>query len=139
VINELNSTMTTYRFEPDKGVLEPIQILPTTPPSYTGNNSGAEVAVAPSGRFVYGSNRGHDSIVIFAVGQNTGELTPIAWEPTQGRTPRFFGLDPTGSYLYAANQNSDTVVIFQVNQATGRLSATKEVVKVASPSTIVFR
>ncbi len=139
VINELNSTMTTYRFEPEKGTLEPIQILPTLPPTYTGNNSGAEVVVAPSGRFVYGSNRGHDSIVIFAVGENTGELTPIAWEPTQGRTPRFFGLDPSGSHLYAANQNSDTIVILQVNEATGRLTPTKEVVKVASPTTIVFR
>jgi 6-phosphogluconolactonase len=139
VINELNSTMTTYRFEPDKGVLEPIQIVPTTPPTYTGNNTCAEVFVAPSGRFVYGSNRGHDSIVIFTVGQNTGELTPIAWEPTQGRTPRYFGLDPTGAYLYAANQNSDTVVIFSVNQTTGRLRATGEVIKVGSPSTIVFR
>jgi 6-phosphogluconolactonase (cycloisomerase 2 family) len=139
VINELDSTMTTYQFEPDKGVLKPIQVITTLPPSYTGNNSTAEVWVAPSGRFVYGSNRGHDSIVIFAIDQATGELTPVGWESTQGRTPRFFGLDPSGSYLYAANQNSDTVVIFRVDQATGRLSATKEVVKVVSPSTIVFR
>ena len=103
------------------------------------NYSTAEVEAHPSGKFLYGSNRGHDSIVIFTVGQNTGELTPIAWEPTQGRTPRYFGLDPTGAYLYAANQNSDTVVIFSVNQTTGRLRATGEVIKVGSPSTIVFR
>ena len=139
MINELNSTMTTYRFEPDKEELTPIQIVPTTPPAYIGNNTGAEVVVAPSGRFVYGSNRGHDSIVIFAIAETNGELSPVAWEPTQGRTPRFFGLDPTGSYLYAANQSSDTVVIFGVNQSSGRLRATGEVIKVASPTTIVFR
>lgn len=139
VINELDSTMTTYQFEPDKGVLKPIQVIATLPPSHTGNNTTAEVWVAPSGRFVYGSNRGHDSIVIFAIDQNTGALAPVDWESTQGRTPRFFGLDPSGSHLYAANQNSDTVVIFRVNQLTGRLSATNEIVKVVSPSTIVFR
>jgi 6-phosphogluconolactonase len=139
VINELDSTMTTYQFEPDKGVLTPVQVITTLPPTYTGNNTTAEVWVAPSGRFVYGSNRGHDSIVIFAIDQNTGVLAPVGWESTQGRTPRFFGLEPSGSHLYAANQNSDTVVIFRVDQVTGRLSATKEIVKVVSPSTIVFR
>jgi 6-phosphogluconolactonase len=139
VINELDSTITAYDFDPDKGALKPIQIVTTLPSSYTGNNSGAEIAVAPSGRFLYGSNRGHDSIALFAVEPSTGLLTSIGWEPTQGRTPRFFGLDPSGAYLYAANQNSDTVVIFRVNQATGKLTATGEVIKVASPSTIAFR
>src|SRR5204862_6230048 len=110
VINELDSTITTYHFDPGKGVLEPLQIRPTTPPTYTGNNSGAEIAVASSGRFVYGSNRGHDSIAIFSIDAQTGLLTAVWWEPTQGRTPRFFGLDPTGTHFYAANQNSDTVV-----------------------------
>jgi 6-phosphogluconolactonase (cycloisomerase 2 family) len=139
VINELDSTITAYHFDPDKGALKPLQILPTTPPSYTGNNSGAEIAVASSGRFVYGSNRGHDSIAIFAIDQDSGTLTPIGWEPTQGRTPRFFGLDPSGTHLYAANQGSDMVVIFRVNQTTGALTATNQIVKVATPTTIVFR
>lgn len=139
VINEIDSTLTTYRFDPPKGVLEPIQIVPTLPSSYTGNNSTAEVWVARSGRFVYGSNRGHDSIAIFAVDAGTGTLTPVGWESTQGKTPRFFALDPSDTELYAANQNSDTVVVFTVNQQTGRLTPTKEIIKVASPSTIVFR
>ena len=138
VINELDSTITTYNFDPEKGALKPLQILPTAPSSYTGNNTGAEIVVAPSGRFVYGSNRGHDSIAIFAVDQSSGLLTSIGWEPTQGRTPRFFTLHPSGDYLYAANQNSDTVVIFRVNQMTGKLTPTGEVVDVASPSTIAF-
>jgi 6-phosphogluconolactonase len=139
VINELDSTMTTYAFDPDKGGLKPLQILPTVPPTHTGNNTGAEVCVAPSGRFVYGSNRGHDSIAIFAIDAQTGTLRVVGWEPTQGRTPRYFGLDPSGTELYAANQNSDTVVIFRVDPATGKLAATGQVVKAGSPSTIVFR
>jgi 6-phosphogluconolactonase (cycloisomerase 2 family) len=139
VINELDSTITTYHFDPDKGVLEPLQIRPTTPPTYTGNNSGAEIAVASSGRFVYGSNRGHDSIAIFAIDQAGGTLTPVGWESTQGRTPRFFGLDPSGTHLYAANQGSDTVVIFRVNETTGALTATNQIVQVAAPTTIAWR
>lgn len=139
VINEIDSTITTYHFDPEKGALKPLQIVTTLPSSYTGDNSTAEIAVAPSGRFVYGSNRGHDSIAIFAIENATGGLTPIGWESTQGRTPRFFGLDPSGTQLYAANQNSDTVVIFRVNQTTGKLTSTNQIVKVASPCTIVFR
>jgi 6-phosphogluconolactonase len=139
VINEIDSTLTTYRFEPEKGVLEAAQVITTLPPSYTGNNSTAEVWVARSGRFVYGSNRGHDSIVVFAVDQKAGTLAPLGWHSTLGRTPRYFGFDPTGTELYAANQNSDTVVIFRVSENTGGLTPTGEVVKVKSPSTIVFK
>src|SRR5262245_59979417 len=139
VINELDSTITTYVFDRDKGALKPLQILPTVPPTYTGNNTDAEVWVSPSGRFVYGSNRGHDSIAIFAIDEQTGMLSVVGWEPTQGRTPRYFGLDPSGTHLYAANQNTDTVVVFRVNQTTGKLTATGETIKVGSPSTIAFR
>jgi 6-phosphogluconolactonase len=139
VINELDSTVTTYQFDPEQRSLKAIQVMTTLPPSYTGNNTGAEIVVAPSGRFLYGSNRGHDSIAIFAIDQTSGGLTPVGWEPTRGRTPRFIALDPSGESLYAANQNSDTVVIFRVNQTTGTLTSTDQVVKVGSPSTIVFR
>ncbi len=139
VINELDSTITAYHFDPDNGALKPFQIVTTLPSSYTGNNTGAEIAVAPSGRFLYGSNRGHDSIAIFAIDPSTGVLTSVGWEPTQGKTPRFFGLDRSGTHLYAANQISDTVVIFRVNQMTGKLTPTSEVIKVASPCTIAFR
>ena len=139
VINEIDSTMTTYQFEPERGVLKPVQVISTLPSSYTGNNSTAEVWVAPSGRFVYGSNRGHDSIVVFAIDQSAGTLTPIAWQSTEGKTPRYFGLDPSATNLYAANQNSDTVVRFQVNPTTGMLTPTHQVVTVKSPTTIIFR
>jgi YVTN family beta-propeller protein len=139
VINELDSTIATYRLDPDKGALTPLQVITTLPSSHTGNNSGAEIAVASSGRFLYGSNRGHDSIAIFDVDQSTGLLTSVGWESTEGKTPRFFGLDPSGTHLYAANQHSDTVVIFRVDQTTGKLTPTGETVKVASPTTIAFR
>ncbi len=139
VINELDSTIATYRFDPENGVLEPTQVITTLPPTHTGNNTGAEIVVAPSGRFVYGSNRGHDSIAIFAVDATKATLSPVGWESTQGQTPRFFALDPSGSELYAANQTSDTVVIFRVNRTTGKLTPAGQTITVATPSTIAFR
>jgi 6-phosphogluconolactonase len=139
VINELDSTIAAYRLDSGTGALTPLQVITTLPTSYTGNNSGAEIVVAPSGRFLYGSNRGHDSIAIFAIDQSTGLLASKGWEPTQGKTPRFFRLDPSGTHLYAANQSSDTVVIFRVDQTSGRLTSTGETIKVASPTTMAFR
>jgi 6-phosphogluconolactonase len=108
------------------------------PPDRPANSTTAHVVVHPNGRFVYGSNRGHDSIAIFAV-TDDGTLAPVGWEPTQGKTPRFFGIEPSGAWLYAANQNSDTIVTFRVDQGSGMLAATGHVVKTGSPSTIVFR
>ena len=139
VCNELDSTVTTYRFDPEGGVLEPLQVISTLPAGFTAKNTTAEIAVAPSGRFVYVSNRGHESIAIFAVDAASGRLSPTGWEPTQGEKPRFFALDPTGTFLYAANQESDTVVCFRVDRATGTLSATGHVTRTGSPSSIVFR
>ena len=138
-INELDSTITTFKFDTTRGELTPVQTITTLPSGFTGNSTTAEIAVAPSGRFVYGSNRGHDSIAIFAVDETAGTLSPVGWESTQGRAPRFFTLDPSGARLYAANQNSDTIVAFAADQTTGRLKPTGQVVKTGSPSSIVFR
>jgi 6-phosphogluconolactonase len=146
VINELGSSVTTYRFDAQRGSLQPIQILPSTPASYTGNNHGAEIAVAPSGRIVYASNRGHDSIAIFAVDGGSGTLIAVDWAPTRAKSPRFFDLDPASKTLYAANadegfstqQNTDTIVGFSINQANGMLTPTGQVIKTNSPCTIVF-
>jgi 6-phosphogluconolactonase len=88
---------------------------------------------------VYASNRGHNSIVIFAVDAASGRLKPVGWEPTQGLTPRYFGLDPAGANLYAANQESDTVVAFRVNERTGGLTPTGEMLTTRTPCTIAFR
>jgi len=146
VINELGSSVVTYRFDPQRGSLQPIQIVPSTPPSYTSDNHGAEIVVAPSGRVVYASNRGHDSIGIFAVDRRGGTLTPVGWALTHAKSPRFFCLDPAAQTLYAANadegfseeQNTDTIVPFRINQANGMLAPTGHVIKTNSPCTIVF-
>jgi 6-phosphogluconolactonase (cycloisomerase 2 family) len=147
VVNELDSSVTTYRFDAQRGSLQTIQILPSTPSSFTGELSSAEIAVAPNG-FVYASNRCNNSIATFAVDQRAGTLTPVGWVPTHGNSPRFFGLDPAAKFLYAANadegfgppeeKNTDTIVQFTVNQATGTLAPTGQTIKTNSPCTIVF-
>jgi len=139
VNNELDSTVTTYRFDSERGGLEPLQTISTVPADFTAKNTTAEIAVAPSGRFVYVSNRGHDSIAIFAVDAASGRLSAVGWEPAQGKTPRFFALDPPGASLYVANQNSDTIVAFRVEAVTGLLTASDQVIHTGSPSSIVFR
>ena len=138
VINELDSTVTAYRFK-ETGALEPIQIVPSLPSTYTGNNTGAAIVVSPSGRFVYASNRGHDSVGIFRVDEPTGMLSPVGWELTRGSTPRFVGLNPAGTRLFAANQRSDTIVEFAVDQVAGTLSPTGQVIAANTPVCIVFR
>jgi 6-phosphogluconolactonase len=138
-INELDSTITTYRYDRSRGEITPLQMLPTLPSDYTGNNTTAEVWAHPSGHFVYGSNRGHDSIAIYFVDRSSGLLATVGWAPAQGRTPRYFGIDPTGTLLCAANQSSDTIVNFRVDQSSGRLKPIGNPVKFGSPVTIVFR
>ncbi|MGA3127643.1 MAG: lactonase family protein [Candidatus Korobacteraceae bacterium] len=138
VLDELNATMTTYKFNSESGELKPLQVVPMLPDSYTGQCESAELVVAPSGKFVYGSNRGHDSITTLSVDQETGLLKPIGWELTQGETPRFFALSSSGADLYACNQDSDTIVFFRVDQQTGKLTPSGQVVKTGSPVCIVF-
>ena len=113
--------------------------MPSLPSTFTGDNTGAAIVVSPSGRFVYASNRGHDSVAIFRVDESNGMLSPVGWESTKGSTPRFIGLTPAGTRLFAANQRSDSIVEFRVDQATGTLSATGQVVTVNTPVCIVFR
>ena len=138
VINELDSTIATYRLA-DSGVLDPLQILPSIPATFTGDNTGAAIVVAPSGRYVYVSNRGHDSIGVFRVDESTGLLSPVAWESTTGPTPRFIGLDPAGTRLFAANQRGDTIVEFDVDQTTGAIKATGRIVLTGTPVCVVLR
>ncbi len=115
-----------------------LQVITSLPADYKERSTGAEIAVAPPGNFVYASNRGHDSIVIFAVDPNYGRLTTVGWEPTQGSQPRHFALDPSGSFLYAANQASDSITTFVVDQTSGTLKFTGQVVRTGSPVSIVF-
>lgn len=139
VINELLSTLTLLDYDPDQGRLTPVQTLSTLPENFSGENTTAEVVVHPGGRFVYGSNRGHDSIAVFAFDPAAGDqLKLVEHAATQGRTPRNFALDPAGQYLWAANQGSDTVVIFRVDSASGRLRPTGQVLSVGAPVCVRF-
>jgi 6-phosphogluconolactonase (cycloisomerase 2 family) len=116
----------------------PVHIILTTPPTFVGDNTGAEIAVAPSGKFVYVSNRGHNSIATFAVDAKDSTLAPVAWEPTQGKKPRFFALDPAGDMLYVANEDSDTIVAFKLDAASGKPVPTGLIIHTGSPSCIAF-
>ena len=138
VCDELDSTVTAYAWDSERGELKAFQVIPSLPMNYIGGNSTAEIQVAPSGKYVYVSNRGHNSIVIFSVDAANGMLAPVGWEPTQGRTPRFLTLDPTGSLLYAANLDSDNIVTFRVDQQTGKLTPTGQIIDTGSPSCIIF-
>lgn len=138
VLNELNSTITTYAYDQRRGTLLEGQTISTLPVGFTGSTTCAEIEVHPSGKFVYASNRGHDSIAVFAVAKRTGLLSSVEYEPTQGKTPRHFTLDPTGRWLLAENQGSDSVVVFRVNAKTGALEATGQTVEVPSPVCAVF-
>ncbi|MEO1998084.1 MAG: lactonase family protein [Planctomycetaceae bacterium] len=133
VINEIDLTITAFAYDARRGVLKPLQTVRTLPVGTDNTGSTADVQVHRSGRFLYGSNRGHDSIVVFAIDQKTGRLTYVEHESTGGRTPRNFGLDPSGRFLLAANQSTDSIVVFRIDPATGALSATGHQVDVPSP------
>ena len=138
VINEIGSTMTSFQWNESRGSLEEVQTISTLPEGFTGRSSCADCHVSPSGKFLYGSNRGHNSIVIYAIDEATGRLTLVGHESTRGRIPRNFGIDPTGTYLYAENQDSDNIVTFRVDQQTGKLTATGQVTEVPAPVCMKF-
>src|SRR5580704_1711771 len=137
-INEMGNTVTAFDWDGDLGTFHELQTVPTLPQGFTGENTTAEIAVHPSGRFLYGSNRGHDSIVAFAIDPAKGTLTFVEDDSTQGKEPRNFALDPTGGYLFAANQNSNTVVVFRVDPKNGHLTPTGQKFDVPSPVCVTF-
>jgi 6-phosphogluconolactonase len=135
----MHCTVTAFDYDPERGSLSEIQTLSTLPEGVQGKNlSTAEVQVHPSGRFLYGSNRGHDSIAIFAIDATTGRLRAVGHQPTQGKTPRNFGIDPTGRYLLAANQDSGTVIVFRVDPQSGQLAPTGHSADVPKPVCVKF-
>jgi len=136
--NESSSTLNAYSWDGAKGVLAKMQTLSTLPEGYSGRNSTAESEVHPSGKFVYVSNRGHNSIALFSIDQETGTVTLEDHFPTQGKTPRNFAIDPTGQYILAANQRSDDIFVFRVDAETGRLTPTGESVSTDAPVCIKF-
>jgi 6-phosphogluconolactonase len=133
ILNELNSTVTAFARDLKTGSLNELQTLTTLPSDFTGTNSSADIHVSPDGRFLYCSNRGHDSIAAFTIDSRAGSLTSIGHEPTGGTTPRNFAIDPSGTFLLVANQKSDNIVVFKLDQKTGRLNKTANAVEVPSP------
>lgn len=137
-INELKSTITVFAWDAAKGTLTEVQTLSTLPEGYTGESFTADVQVHPSGKFVYGSNRGHNSISVFAVDQKTGKLTLSSTQSTGGSWPRHFGIDPAGEFLLAANQRSDSIVVFRIDAGTGALAETGKTAQVGQPACVRF-
>jgi 6-phosphogluconolactonase len=136
---EISSEVTAFAYDAAKGVLTELQTLSTLPADYDKpGNSTAEVQVHPSGKFVYVSNRGHDSLAIFTVDEKTGKLTAAGHQSTGGKTPRNFGIDPTGAYILAANQGTGNVVVLSVNQATGQLKPTGTEIEIPAPVCVKF-
>ena len=138
VNNELNSTVTAFQYDASKGSLTEIQTLSTLPTGFAGDNSTAETVVHPSGKSVYVSNRGHDSIAVYQVDPATGKLTAKGNTLTGGKTPRNFNVDPTGTFLLAANQSTNDVVVFRIDPNSGDLTPTGVKIEVGSPVCIRF-
>ena len=138
LVNEMLSTVTAFSYHADSGSLSELQTISTMPTNYAGPKSGAELVVHPSGRLLYASNRGDDSITAFSIDPRKGTLTFLGQFSTQGKTPRNFAIDPTGTFLLAANQNSGSVVAFRIDLATGKLTPTLNVREVPAPACIAF-
>ncbi|MHC4703640.1 MAG: lactonase family protein, partial [Planctomycetota bacterium] len=138
VINELHCTVTAFAYEPTSGALTEIQTVPTLPESFDGSSTCAEVRVHPSGRFLYGSNRGHDSIAVYRINRRKGTLTFVEHETADIKTPRNFNIDPTGKLCLVANQGSDSVVVFKINRKTGALEPTGHKITVGRPVCVRF-
>jgi 6-phosphogluconolactonase len=140
VINELTCTVTAFSRDTSTGALTEMQTVSTLPAGEAVQRgySTAEIVLSPTGAFLYGSNRGHDSITVFSVDKASGRLTFVGNTPTGGKTPRGFGIEPGGGYLVAANQNSDSVVVFKIDRATGRLTATGATIAVGAPVDVKF-
>lgn len=138
VIDEMGSTVAAFSFDAAGGVLRPLQTISILPKSFSGHNDAAEIEVHPSGKFLYASNRGHDSIAVFAIDPNKGTLTSVEYAPTKGQNPRNFAIDPTGTLLFAANEKADNIVVFRINAQTGRLTTTGKVLDIAQPVCVKF-
>jgi 6-phosphogluconolactonase len=139
LMTEMSVSVVAFRYA--NGRLEELQTLPTAKVAPDNNGfeiSGAEIAVHPSGKFVYSSNRGPDNLDVFAIDAAKGTLTPVQRIPSGGKMPRMFAIDPTGAYLFAANQNSDNVVVFRIDTATGKLTPTGDILEASAPVCVTF-
>jgi 6-phosphogluconolactonase len=140
VINEMSCTITVFQVDSKSGGLQELQTVSTLPAGQAVETgySTAEIMVHPSGGFLYGSNRGDNTIAVFSIDAASGRLAPIEHQSTQGSTPRGFGIDPSGAYLLVGNQRSDSVVVFRIDRQTGRLAPTGQKIEVGSPVSVEF-
>ena len=138
VINEIDNTITSFNFDESSGALETVETVPTLPDNFDGESGTADIHFEPSGRFLYGSNRGHESIAIYAVGSASGRLQPRGHVPTGGVNPRNFGIEPTGTFLLAANQSTNDIHTFRIDPDDGRLTPTGHVVEIQAPVCVKF-
>jgi 6-phosphogluconolactonase len=138
VVNEMGSTVSVFSYDGSAGALRPLQTISTFPKDFSGHNDDAEIEIDASGKFLYASNRGHDSIAVFAIDPEKGSLTLIEYAPTKGQTPRSFEISPGGALLFAANEKSDNIVVFRIDSKTGRLTPTGKVLDVAEPVCVKF-
>jgi 6-phosphogluconolactonase len=139
VVSELDSTVTTYRFDRQTGGLTALHSVPTLPGSFTGNSRAAGIAIDRAGRTLYASNRGHDSIAVFRIDPRSCFPSFVTARETEGRTPRFFTLSPDGRLLFALNEDSDTIVAFDVDPGSGELASPRRVAECGSPVCMVFK
>ena len=133
LINEMGCTVTAFNWDSAHGALKEFQTVSTLPADFKGTNTCAEIVVHPNGRFLYGSNRGHDSLAVFAIDAETGRLAFIEHASTQGKSPRNFAFDPTGQWIIITNHGSDNAVVFRVDETTGRLTQASQPVSVPFP------
>jgi 6-phosphogluconolactonase len=138
VLAEMGHTVTVFSNDAASGRLQPLQTVTTLPKDFRGRNDDAEIQMHPSGKFLYASNRGDDSIAIYAIDGSKGTLTQVGIVPTRGKEPRSFEIDPTGTLLFAENQKSDNIVVFKIDAKTGGLTPTGKVLEVASPVCVKF-
>ena len=139
VMNELNSTITAFEYNPENdGSLTELQTITTLPSTFTNWNSTADIHVHPNGQFLYGSNRGHNSIVSYSIDKDSGELSLLSHTSTEGEFPRNFAVSPTGKHLFVANQNTDNITVFELNAETGAVTYTGNSLAVETPVCIAF-
>jgi 6-phosphogluconolactonase len=137
-LNEMGSTVSVFSYDAAGGVLQPLQTMSTLPKDFAGHNDAAEIEVHPSGKFLYASNRGHDSIAVFAIDPDKGTLTLVEYVKTKGSSPRNFEIDPTGSFLFVGNEKSDNLVVFKIDPQSGRLTATGKELDIPQPVCMKF-
>jgi 6-phosphogluconolactonase len=137
-INELDSTIAALAFDAESGALSHLQTVSALPAGYRNESHCAGVQLTPDGRYLYGSNRGHDSLVVYAVDESTGRLSFVEHHSCLGRTPRDFSIDPSGRFLLVANQDSDAVIVLRINPDTGRLTDSGERAEIGTPMCVKF-